>query len=453
MLAPALLAVALSFVAGAAPSQPVAVAPWKNLNDDASLAWLEQGAAETMAADLKRAGLDVVERTQIAEALAQVAAAQHDDVARAVAAGRIVGARSIVLGAFQKSGAQLRLTGRIVDVETGRVQGAATATGKLDDVFSLQDEILAGLAGRTPAANASAKKMTKPRKDAARAYERFSMSLTTAAPAEQRALLEESLRLDPDLVYARDALAALEARLRTGAAQTGSAFDARTRDLLAIVDDTRAAIDRRHSAARALLTELEASRRFRSLRSVAERVLAAKLPRDAVQIDDVDEAASYARVLAHARLREGDLALQAGERHLSLFATGAHRAAVEQLVRAVIEERRTRDERTREYRDELAEIGVDLRSAAGSEDAAWKRCIAAKWSKLPAEMVQNCTAFLAAFPRSEHAAAGRAFVAWGHALSGEFAQARAAADALERDLPGSVEDTGLRTVMSTWSAD
>ena len=40
-----------------APAEPLAVAPWQNLNADASLHWLEQGAAETMAADLKKSGV------------------------------------------------------------------------------------------------------------------------------------------------------------------------------------------------------------------------------------------------------------------------------------------------------------------------------------------------------------------------------------------------------------
>ncbi|HEY4222252.1 MAG TPA: hypothetical protein VGO62_12940, partial [Myxococcota bacterium] len=110
-------------------AEPVAVAPWKNLNDDVGLRWLEQGAAETLAADLKHSGMKIVERAQIAEALAQVHAS--DDVAKAVAAGRIAGAKSIVLGSFQLSGTDLRLIARVVDVETGAVQDAAKATGPL----------------------------------------------------------------------------------------------------------------------------------------------------------------------------------------------------------------------------------------------------------------------------------------------------------------------------------
>lgn len=427
-------------IAASTVAQPVAVAPWKNLNDDASLRWLEQGAAETMAADLKRAGVDVVERTQIAEALAQVGAQQRDDVARAVAAGRIVGAKSIVLGAFQKSGAKVRLTSRVVDVETGRVQDAATATGAIDDIFALQDEIVRGLTGAAPP------KRARTARPVAKAYEKFATALTTTAPVEQRALLEESLRLDPELVYAKDALAALEARLRDGARASTVAFDARAKELLAVVDDATAPAERRRASARALLAELESSRRFRALRAAAERVLAAQLPRDVVE--DLDEHASYARVLSHARLVENDLALQAGERHLQSFATGAHRGDVDKLVRDVVERQRSVDARRREYDEELADA-----ERPGTEHGDWRRCIAAKWSKLPQEMITNCQAFLARWPKSEHVPAGRAFVAWGRALGGEMAQARAAADALERDLPGSLDETGLRAVMATWSAD
>src|SRR5688572_10721854 len=112
--------------------EPVAVAPWQNLNRDDTLSWLEQGAAETMVADLRTAGVKVVERAQIVHALEQIPSG--DDVGRAVAAGKIVGAHALVLGSFQKSGTELRLVARFVDVETGVVRDTAKATGKLEEV-------------------------------------------------------------------------------------------------------------------------------------------------------------------------------------------------------------------------------------------------------------------------------------------------------------------------------
>lgn len=440
----------IALIADGAPSslEPVAVAPWKNLNDDASLAWLEQGAAETMASDLKRAGVDVVERARIAAALARIAesaaAGAGDDVATAVAAGRIVGARSIVLGSFQHSAGKIRLSSRIVDVETGRVAEAAQSTGALADIFALQDDVVAALARRVgrprSAPRAPARAANVP------AYAAFSRSLTVPA-AEQRALLEESLRLDPGLRYAQEALAALEARLRDARGSVGLAWDARQLQLLALVDDSAAPGERRLGAARALLADLEGARRFRALANAAERVLAARLPRDI--IDDVDACASAARVLALARLGRADLALQAGEKHLAAFPSAARRADVEGVVRELVEERRSLGQRRADYDAELRELANE----AEGEHRAWRPCLAAKWSRLGSEMVRGCTAFLTRFPASEHAAAGRAFAAWGHALTGDFAQARALADALEREVPGAVDDTGLRAVMARWSAD
>jgi TolB-like protein len=442
---------------GATSSSPVAVAPFQNLNDDGALRWLEQGAAETVRADLKKSGVDVVERGAFVAAIARVQA--PTDVERAVAAGKIVGVKSIVLGSFQTSGAgratQIRLVGRVVDVEMGVVADAAKVTGALDDIFALQDQVVSSLAGR-----AGKKPRPRPKvKPGVLAYERYAVSLDAPDDATRRALLDEALRLDPGLVYARDDLAALEARLRTLAKTSEPAFDAREGQLLAIVDDDKQPADRRREAARVLLDTLSRARRFHALARASERVLRAHVPADVLV--DVDELASSLRVLALARLVKVDNALQAAEKHLASFPAGAHRAEVDALVRELVDERRTLPERRSEYEAELRELAVDVAEAKkrGPLDDehelsfAWKPCIAAKWSRLPDEMVTRCARFLDGRAPNEHTAYARAFVAWGHALRGEMDDARAIAEKLEAEVPGSLDATGLREVMVRWSTD
>ena len=440
--------------------EPIAVAPWRNLNADQKLTWLEQGAAETMAADLKKGGLKVVERAQIAAALKEVSS-QHnnDEVASAVAAGRIVGARSIVLGSFQTNGGAIRLVARVVDVETGAVGKAAKATGPLRDIFRLQDSVVAGL---LPQATKSRSRRRRKTPANIPAYEKLAASLTAPDPASQQALLEAALQLDPNFVYAREALNDLEARLRARVVESAPLLRAREAELLAVAGDVSAPTPRRQQAAVAVLTLLRDARRYGALLQTSEAVLALKLPSDIV--DDVNDRASAARVVALARLMRGDLALQAGEAHLAAFPAGSHRAEVDVELRKIVERKRSEADRRAEFAKELAELAAEKSALGHSPDPdtavewAFSPCIAAKWSTLADEMISHCERFLA-FPaegasdRDEHIRSARAYVAWGWALKGDFLKAQRLAAELEAADPGALDDSGLRSVQAVWSVD
>lgn len=147
----ALLALGAAALPARAVSEgPVAAMPFKNLNSDPALEWLRVGMAETLVSDIRRGGkMKVVERDQVDRALAEIAlqGAHGTDASTAARVGRMVGARVIVLGAFQKAGKNLRITARSVEVETGLVLEAAKVTGPMESVLSLQDEIAARLLG------------------------------------------------------------------------------------------------------------------------------------------------------------------------------------------------------------------------------------------------------------------------------------------------------------------
>ncbi len=55
--------------------------------------------------------------------------------------GRKLGARYVLEGSVRKSGQRLRITGQLIDTETGHHLWADRYDGQLDDVFDLQDEI------------------------------------------------------------------------------------------------------------------------------------------------------------------------------------------------------------------------------------------------------------------------------------------------------------------------
>ena len=103
--------------ASAAPAAagPVEVAAFANLSGDPADAWIGDGIAETLAADLGGAGGTAAPGLRVA-------------------------------GAYQRVGGRLRITARLLDPATGRVVAGTRVDGALADLFGLQDELAARLA-------------------------------------------------------------------------------------------------------------------------------------------------------------------------------------------------------------------------------------------------------------------------------------------------------------------
>ncbi len=134
-------------------SDIVAVFRFANITREAADDWIGVGIAETVMADLDtRAVVSVISQEPIPSA-----DGVSDDTAEpALAAGRRLGARWVVTGGYQRAGDQLRITGRLLETESGSVLSAAQVDGSFDQLFDLQDRIAAeltvgllGPAGRT----------------------------------------------------------------------------------------------------------------------------------------------------------------------------------------------------------------------------------------------------------------------------------------------------------------
>ena len=137
----------IAYSQGAAPGT-VAVFPFANISGQPEDDWLGAGIAETVAADLEGlSGLSVVGREAFLGSLGadgpDAALALSDEVARDLA--RELDVAWIVAGGFQHLGDQLRITARILNVETGRAHASATVDGSLDEFFALQDRVVAEL--------------------------------------------------------------------------------------------------------------------------------------------------------------------------------------------------------------------------------------------------------------------------------------------------------------------
>jgi TolB-like protein len=423
---------------------PIAVLPFRALGDAPK--WLESGIAETMVADLRRGHIAVVERSQLEKAAAELTLAEVDrrpaagaaDPATAAKVGKLVGARTIVVGAVQSAGGKLRLTARFVDVESGVVREAATATGPVERIFALQDELVDKLLGRPVTSRPPRKSTPK----MVQAYEIYSKSLVASADDEKAFLLSQSVALDPAFVCASDDLTALQKRMAEYSRTSSAKMGEREKALLARAQNKKLAADERLRNGRELLESLAAARRWHTLANLK------------LELHDLDEELAFRRFQALDRLRKHDEALQAGEQILKSFPTGLRYREVENRMHEVVEQRRKMASRRAEYQKDLD----DKRASAKGLEYDFAPCIVTRWnSQIGDLMLENCTKYLEQHGRDadpaaqEHNVAARFFVILALDAKGEFARARPLAEKLIAD--SDEWDEELRKLMSEWPTD
>jgi DNA-binding winged helix-turn-helix (wHTH) protein len=120
----------------AATSDAIAVLDFNNVTGDADSAWLSAGIAETVTSDLRGLGrFRVVDRERVAEAERR----SNGSFQRAAAE---LEAPLVVVGSFQQQGDRIRITARIVNVQTGEAEADAKVDGPIAEIFELQDRIV-----------------------------------------------------------------------------------------------------------------------------------------------------------------------------------------------------------------------------------------------------------------------------------------------------------------------
>ena len=135
--------------AAAQMSPTVVVAPFTNVSRQPADDWIGAGIAETIAIDLQDAGLEVVEPDAADPKRFGYRGAPHAaDPAAILGAYRRQGVAWMIDGTLQRIGDALRITTRIVDVETGAVEFGTRVDGTMSDLFDVQDEVAAALAAR-----------------------------------------------------------------------------------------------------------------------------------------------------------------------------------------------------------------------------------------------------------------------------------------------------------------
>ena len=136
----------------AAPSAPegrtasVVVLPFANITGESGDEWIGAGIAEALVTNLEGQVFTVIGPERVVDVLGTL---PGDELAtephQALEVGRRVGADWLISGAYQRLGDRIRITGRFVEVVTGTVVRSAKVDGALDQLFALQDRVLAEL--------------------------------------------------------------------------------------------------------------------------------------------------------------------------------------------------------------------------------------------------------------------------------------------------------------------
>jgi len=118
----------------------IGVLDFINVSSDREFGWLASGIAETVTNDLRAGGTHrIIDRVRVVEAVRRTGT----DLS---ALRRDVHVDLAVVGSFQRSADRLRITARVVDAASGEALAEAKADGKLEQVFELQDRIVAQFA-------------------------------------------------------------------------------------------------------------------------------------------------------------------------------------------------------------------------------------------------------------------------------------------------------------------
>ena len=121
----------------------LAVSPFTNISAEPDRDWIGVGIAETVGTDLRSGDVDVLSRAEVEGALANLGGAEHGRLTERllIETVRELGADYLLAGAFQQLGEQLRLTARLIDVQSEATAEAFKVDGRQEDLFELQDRL------------------------------------------------------------------------------------------------------------------------------------------------------------------------------------------------------------------------------------------------------------------------------------------------------------------------
>jgi TolB-like protein len=184
------------------PRLSIVVLPFANLGGDPAQEYFVDGVTESLTTDLSRISGSFV----IARNTAFTYKGKHVDVKQI---GRELGVRYVLEGSVQRGGNRMRVNVQLIDAETGNHLWAERFDKPLADLFDMQDEIVARLAGQlgTQLIEAEARRAQRtPLPDSMDLYFQgvacVHKGLTPENMAQARGYYEQALALDPGNIEA-----------------------------------------------------------------------------------------------------------------------------------------------------------------------------------------------------------------------------------------------------------
>jgi len=182
----------------ALPDKPsIAVLPFHNLSSDSEQEYFADGMVEEIITALSCIRWLFV----IARNSSFTYKGQAIDVKRV---GRDLGVRYVLEGSVRKGGGRVRITAQLIDATNGAHLWADRFDGSLEDVFDLQNQVAASVAGVIePALQAAetARSAHRPTRDLS-AYDLYLRAFAMSPTPQAFQLLEEAIARDPHYVPA-----------------------------------------------------------------------------------------------------------------------------------------------------------------------------------------------------------------------------------------------------------
>jgi serine/threonine-protein kinase len=172
----------------------IAVLPFANLSRDADDEYFSDGLSEEIINALTQVrGLKVIARTS-----AFAFKGKNEDI-RTIA--NSLGVTHVLEGSVRRAGGRVRVTAQLIDAADGAHRWSQRYDREMSDIFAVQDDIAAALAGalKLQLAPTSERRMPSlPAYEAYLRYRSYQWQFTPEAARRSRECLEQALTLDPE---------------------------------------------------------------------------------------------------------------------------------------------------------------------------------------------------------------------------------------------------------------
>ena len=208
-----LAVLALLLAPAAASARTIAIAYFDNNTGNADLEPLRKGLADMLITDLANVGsLQIVERDKLNQVLDELKLSRSKfiDPRTAQKLGKGLAAEFIMTGGYVIGGDSLRIDVRVIEVKTGRVAASEKVSGKKEDFFAIEKDLVDILI-KTLDVKLSAGERGKLRSNATQsfdAWQKYSAGLDArdrGDDAEARRLFQAALDADPNYRAAKSA--------------------------------------------------------------------------------------------------------------------------------------------------------------------------------------------------------------------------------------------------------